>query len=188
MLHQPAFEAFKSLKAKRRDGYTNVARANAASASAAATTEAEGSDGAEIALTDFNDGWATEASFSQTAGLATWRIRDDYALDGSLAHRAFAEDFHFESFSDEPEVDVNCGNAPCMLRSGTSSGGGLQYGQPSAAAGASLARQQSLRSTLVSLSGSSSDEEGDGLFTLVNKRGTPESREQGERRITNRDL
>ena len=188
MLHQPAFEAFKSLKAKRRNGLTYVSRANAASASAAATTEAEGSDGAEIALTDFNDGWATEASFSQTAGLATWRIRHDYALDGSLAHRAFAEDFHFESFSDEPEADVNRGSAPCMPRSATNRCGDLLHGQPSAAAGASLARQQSLRSTLVSLSGSSSDEEGDGLFTLVNKRGTQDLHEQDERRITNRDL
>ena len=125
----------------------------AASTSAHAELERQG----EAVLRDLNDDWVAEGVASRQ-GLESWKVREDYKFDGSLAQRAVDEDC--SAFAGFPDDDGSNG-----------------AGQPGSSAAptpqAKSSEKPPFASSLVfgSSVSDSDDSDDDGLFSVVDKHG-----------------
>jgi hypothetical protein len=175
-LQQPAFDTFKGLKSARKHSCVAPQAEPEALAvhqpqllpgacvptAAPANQQATECGGeAEAALRDLNDRWAVGdaggAKIEPTLleGLATWRTRSDHLMDGTLAQGAVEEEWAFagfgpHDFGEGEEAEAKEG----------------EEARPAATAG----KVASTKSWMLSGSSSSDDEEG--LFSVVRKDGT----------------
>jgi hypothetical protein len=126
------------------------------------------------ALAELGDGWAAEAMGGQPR-LAAWKVREDYAFDGSLAQRAAEEgDPAFAGFPEDPEAAAAAAPEP---------------GPAAAAAGGARAGGgRPLTSTLVGPSDSDDDSDDGGLFSVVDRAGALKPLPPAARNIFDDDL
>lgn len=129
-------------------------------ATLAASTAAELERQGEAVLSDLNDDWVAEGIASRQ-GLESWKVREDYEFDGSLAQRAVDEDC--SAFAGFPDADGSTG-------AGQHSPGRSAAPAPVAK---SSGRSPFASSLLLGSSVSDSDDsdDDDGLFSVVDKHG-----------------
>ena len=114
----------------------------------------------EAALSDLNDDWVAEG-LAGRQGLESWKVREDYDFDGSLAQRVVDEDCSaFEEFPDDGPSDAGQRQPDVSV---TPTPVAKPSGRPPFASSLLLG----------SMSGSDSDDsDDDGLFSVVDRHGT----------------